>query len=76
MAVLDGSTERAPLLERSTPGLDGKVKDEAAISTSRGGFIVGSVGLLIFLQGMYHLVSGSIVCLNHIFTFSVCISQS
>jgi hypothetical protein len=58
MAVLDGSTERAPLLARSTsPSLserDGKVKEEA-ISTSRGAFIVGSVGLLIFLQGMLDL---------------------
>jgi hypothetical protein len=56
MAVLDGSTERAPLLARSTsPSLserDGKVKKEEAIPTSRGAFIVGSVGLLIFLQGM------------------------
>lgn len=55
MAVLNGSAEREPLLERSTsPSLsDSEGKDgEAVISTLRGSLVVGSVGLLIFLQGM------------------------
>ena len=55
MAIANGSAERDPLLERSTsPSLSERYgkDDETTISTSRGAFIVGSVGLLIFLQGM------------------------
>lgn len=79
MAVLNASTERAPLLRRSTsPSLsDRDSKDgEAAISTLRGSFVVGSVGLLIFLQGM------SIRCLKHhqlffsSFHFGLCVVPS
>jgi len=60
MTVLNTSAEREPLLQPSTsPALsnrEGK-DDEQAISTSRGALIVGSVGLLIFLQGMSSKIS-------------------
>ncbi|KAH6878766.1 major facilitator superfamily domain-containing protein [Alternaria rosae] len=53
MTVLNTSAEREPLLQPSiSPTLtnrEGK-DDEPAISTLRGALIVGSVGLLIFLQ--------------------------
>jgi hypothetical protein len=55
MAILNGSSERDPLLEPSASPSSSergdKPEEEAAISTLRGAFIVGSVGLLIFLQG-------------------------
>ena len=69
MTVLNGSAEREPLLERSTsPSLsDSEGKDgEAVISTLRGSLIVGSVGLLIFLQGMSSYLFGlSSACICH-----------
>lgn len=56
MAIANGSAERDPLLERPTSPSSSErhgKHDETTISTSRGAFIVASVGLLIFLQGMH-----------------------
>jgi hypothetical protein len=56
MAIEHGRAERAPLLHRSTSVRAIYPKDdetENEISTARGSFIIASIGLLIFLQGMY-----------------------
>lgn len=50
--------ERAPLLrsdESSTSGTAAEDDKAPAISTSRGALVCTSIGLLIFLQGTYHL---------------------
>jgi hypothetical protein len=55
MAVHNSRAERAPLIHRSTSVRAIYQKDddtESGISTTRGSFIISSIGLLIFLQGM------------------------
>jgi len=56
MAIENGRAERAPLLHRSTSVRAIHSKDdetEAGISTLRGTCIIASIGMLIFLQGVY-----------------------
>lgn len=55
MTIENGRAERAPLLHRSTSVRAIYPKDdeiETGISTLRGAFIISSIGLLIFLQGI------------------------
>jgi hypothetical protein len=57
MAIQNGRAERAPLIHRSTSVRAIYTKDddtENGISTTRGSFIISSIGLLIFLQGRYY----------------------
>ncbi|KAH7391103.1 major facilitator superfamily domain-containing protein [Phaeosphaeria sp. MPI-PUGE-AT-0046c] len=53
MVTQNGRAERAPLIHRSTSVRGIYTKDDDSdshISTTRGAFIIGSIGLLIFLQ--------------------------
>jgi hypothetical protein len=55
MAIHNSRAERAPLIHRSTSVRAIYQKDddtESGISTTRGSFIISSIGLLIFLQGL------------------------
>ncbi len=63
MTAQNGSTERSPLLGRTTSTVTNGEHEGASISTLRGTIIVALVGFLVFMQGITRLFFGMNSCI-------------